>query len=234
MNLFKILRIAVLVSVFLIISIFIPMVEASVPLGSAQDKKTVDALPGGSVGFKLFFYNLDEKSPVNLKLKADYYPQKWVVNINQQGLVLGNPDAEVSTDKERYYEYMVLPGVKDPVKVKVATVNVRIPKSAKPGKYTLKVSATASKNSGGVSASQVRDFYLNVNVLKQEVSEDQTYEITSENSINKQAEMGEKIQKTNKTDDTIGMVIGGRENILIPVMIIFVILIVSWIIYKHE
>ncbi len=229
MNLFKILKIAVLVSVFLIIAI--PVIEAGIPLGSAQDKKTADALPGSSANFKLFFYNLDKKSPVNLKLKVDYYPQKWIVNINQQGFALGNPDAEISTDKERYYEYMILPGVKDPVKVKVATVNVRIPKSAKPGRYTLKISATASKNSGGVSASQVRDFYLNVNVLKQEVLEDQTYEITSENSINKQAEMGEKIQKTNKTDDTIGMLIGGRENILISVMIIFMILIVSWIIY---
>ncbi len=194
----KNITLVLLAWLFLVLTI-IPSTEA-ITLGSAMDKKTIQASPGDSITFKLLFFNIHENSALQLQLESEC-PHGW--NVVIEPAIIDLPLRELGDlTPEEGYEF--LGTAKGDVKAKPVRIRVDIPDSAQPGNYRLKVSASVGKGGGVLSTSQIRNFYFDISLILPAIKNKQNNQSNDENT-------GNEITETTR-NNTIEYKIPGNET----------------------
>ena len=132
--------------------ILLPSVEA-ISLGTLVKNDFVTVKQNESAKFTILFWNV-ESSPYIVETKIESSPENWVIIVNPERFLL---------DSTTGSESIFLPYQKNPVRAFPVNVFVK-PVSAKPGNYTLVLSAVAGYPSNTINFFQERKFKLTVEV----------------------------------------------------------------------
>ena len=194
----KLLSLAVL-----IFFILLPGVEAT-SLGILVKNGATTLRQGESTKFTILFWNV-ENSPYIVEMKVESLPENWVVVVSPEKFLL---DSNTGT------ENIFLPYKKEPVRAFPVTVFVK-PVSARPGNYTIVLSASAGHTSNALNFFQERKFKLTVEVE----GEAEVENISSKTTPN--------------TNTPTGEIVKVQKHHVIYVVALICILFISVLIYKY-
>jgi hypothetical protein len=189
----------------LLFFILLPSVEA-ISLGTLVKNDFAAVKQDESAKFTILFWNV-ESSPYIVETKIESSPENWTVIINPERFLL---------DSTTGSESIFLPYQKNPVRAFPINVFVK-PVSAKPGNYTLVLSAAAGYPGNTINFFQERKFKLTVEVEGKAEAEGSSQTSIQEPSM----PTGETAQVQNYL------------NYVLYVVVLVCILFVSLLIYKY-
>jgi hypothetical protein len=197
--------------------LLLPIVQA-VNLGTVPKKDYLKVESGQTAEFTLLFWNL-ENSSTPIKLETKQLPEKWTVIIKPEEFLLNQtlPENPPYNDGS---EYIGLPIGN--VKAMSVKVFVKVHESTKPDNYSLIITTTAGKPKDGISVLLEKPLKLKVNVIEKIPEPDNSAD-----------------NKSNNLVDTLSKITGKLAEIIashpiISVMLTVLILIGSWVVFKHE
>ncbi len=183
--------------------ILLPSVEA-ISLGTLVKNDFVAVKQNESAKFIILFWNVENSSYI-VETKVESSPENWIIIVNPERFLL---------DSTTGSESIFLPYQKDPVRAFPLNVFVK-PVSAKPGNYTLVLSAAAGHPGNTINFFQERKFKLTLKVEGEA-------EVSSQTSI----------QETGMPAGEIAQ-IQNYSNYILYAAALVCILFISLLIYKY-
>jgi len=206
----KLLKLAIIV---IVVWAILPAAAQSINFGTLLKDNQVKITPGSTADFTILVWTLiEEEYPVMFTIKE--VPKDWKVIINPTGDFVLNQDPEEPT------EIMLLGN--ENVKAKVIKVYVKTPSGAADGEYKVKISALAGFGESNIVVRQERPFTLTVDVDAKADADKTTG-----------ADMNDAAPFYDEITGAVANMIPNSSGLLTYVILI-VILILAWIIYKHE
>jgi hypothetical protein len=155
-------------SVALVIVIFLlPIIEGT-NLGSVLKKSYEEVRTGQTVSFTVLFWNTQDPS-LPVKLKTDEIPEDWIVIIRPDKFILSQSKAE-KPPYEKGIEYINLQD--RIIRATPVEVLVKVPKTAKEGKYELIVNVIGGEEDRDISVLMERNLKFTVNVVRGSIFQD--------------------------------------------------------------
>jgi uncharacterized membrane protein len=202
-----------LFEVIILFSLLLSSGAYAISMGSVVKNDFEKITSSESAKFTLLFWNIDKES-YRVRLDIRELPNDWIIIIEPNNFILN-----ASVGKE----YINLPYMNDGVKATPVEVIVKPITSTRPGKYNITLSSRTESPSDGISFSQERLFNFIVEV------ENPTYFESSEEQIANQ-------YKENESTSSLSYKLN-LENADLSyfyVMIIIIILLFSFLIYKYS
>jgi len=184
----------------------------AINLGSVASIDSVKIQSRESARFKLLFWNSENES-YNLELSLVEAPKDWAVFISPQYFNLSSLIGD---------ENIKLPYKNEYIKATSVSIIVKPTEDAKPGIYSIIINANSIMPQNDISLSQERLFKLTLEI------ENPLYFESKKQNVNSQA------QEENQNQIQGNFLIRNSYNYQFYTIIIFIILIISFLIYKYS
>ncbi len=202
----------------------------AINLGTLQKSSAANISDGETAVFRTLFWSTDEEDYA-VSIQTLEAPKEWIVMALPEQFVLGKT---ISGKSERIY----LPGAKNTLDAKVVDIYITAPKKTTTGSYNISINAIAGNTNGnGFSLLQERKIRFIVNVLgappkpaQIENNADKTvlidisqtsYDMSSEAKQIAAEQYAEQLQKE-------------TEKKTVSWVVIAIISIIAWRLYKHD
>jgi len=208
-----VLKMSKLFELIILFSLLLSSGAYAISMGSVVNNNFEKITNSESAKFTILFWNIDKES-YRVILDVRELPQGWIIIIEPNNFILN-----ASVGKE----YIKLPYMNDSVKTTPVEVIVKPTTSTKPGKYNVSLSSRTESPSDGISFSQERLFNFIV-----EVENPTFFEPSEEQIVNQYNE--------NESTSSLPYILNLEKNDLsyFYVMIIIIILLFSFLIYKYS
>jgi len=223
---------------------------AAISLGSVTGARTIGAFPGDTVSFELIFFNIHDENGLTIDMEAKG-PEGWNVFTDEERFELDFHDTGACFEKN---DYECLNTGQGRVMARPIRINVEVPWSVYDGEYIIRVSTTVSGGDGAMSMHQTRNYQFVVvvgdgfdeNENRIVEKEYQEPDDETENRIladgtdgydsdyRNETEPENQPTQTGVVDSLTGLFIADAIGSGLIALIIVLILLVSWRVYKRD
>ena len=207
-----VLKMVKLLSIIILFLVILSVRVYAISMGTLVKNDFSNTTTDSSAKFTILFWN-DENESYKLELSVREKPEDWIVIVNPDSFVLNS-----SLGKE----LIKLPYKDNYAKANPVDIIVKPPLSTKPGKYNISIEAKAIPPQNNISFSQGRIFRLVVEVINP---------LYFESSNEKTTNLPKSYQYQNQTQ---GNFLNKSTFSNFYLAVIFVIVIISFLIYKYS
>lgn len=244
------IMVIMLLSIPVIISLFLmpQTAYASLSLGSVTGARTANAFPGDTVSFDMLLFNIHENSTlvVNIDIEG---PDGWVVRTNPASFTLDYHPVSKCITKE-YYE--CLSTGQGGVMARPIKIIVDIPNGISSGKFPIIVTSHVGTDGSSVNMQQSRAYQFSVFINEnadnphfptslpddEKITVNEIPKQDSQIPDNSPVQVHEAIENESDAanignNDVTGMAISSAISVGIYIVLIALIVVVSWRLYRR-
>jgi len=222
---------------------------AAISLGSVTGARTTGAFPGDTVSFEVILFNMHDENGLIIDMEAQG-PEGWNVFTDEERFELDFHEVGFCFEKN---DYECLNTGQGRVMARPIRISVEVPWSVYDGEYVIRASSTVSGGDGAMSMHQTRNYQFLV-VVGDGLNENEVFEKTdkepdeteTENRIladatsdydsdyQNETEPENQPTQTGVVDSLTGLFVADAIGSGLVALIIALILLVSWRVYKRD